>query len=177
MRKALVIIGFAAIACGGQDTATTTDAGETPPVSAVSPPSEADIEVEVDEMETAGGEQIVEVTQCLELVNAGKHAEAVAICETAVRLAPGNTDVAAALTKASAAAAMQGAAATASAAAGEAADAAGDAADAAADAADEAVDAATDAAKDAADAAGAAADSAVKGAEKKAGEAAAEAVP
>jgi hypothetical protein len=170
MRKALVIIGFAAIACGGQDTATTTDAGETPPVSAVSPPSEADIEVEVDEMETAGGAEISEVTQCLELVNAGKHAEAVAICETAVRLAPGNTDVAAALTKASAAAAMQGAAATASAAAGEAADAAGDAADAA-------VDAATDATKDAADAAGAAADSAVKGAEKKAGEAAAEAVP
>ena len=75
---------------------------ETPPVSAVQPPSGA-------------AAPTLEVTTCLELVNGGKYAEAVEICQTAATQDPTNTDVATALAKASGATAAQGAAGAASA--------------------------------------------------------------
>jgi hypothetical protein len=143
MRKALLIIGFAGLACGSQETSTSMDTGgsaageETPAVSAVQPPSETGIPEEAAEPVDA-----VEVTTCLELVDGGKYAEAVVACQTAVNLYPDNTKAAAALAKAGGATMAEGAAGAASAAAGNAADAvkgaASDAAEATGDAADNA---------------------------------------
>ena len=71
MRKALLIIGFAGLACGSQETSTSPDLGtgetETPAVSAVQPPavqppSEAALE------ETEETAEAAEVTTCLALV-------------------------------------------------------------------------------------------------------------
>jgi len=157
MRKALLIIGFAGLACGSQETSTSPDAGtgatggETPAVSAVQPPSEAatpDEAVEaVEATEAVQAGNAVEVTTCVELVTAGKYAEAVVACQTAVSLYPDNAAAADALAKATAAKLTQGAAA----AAGTASDAAktsAAAAGAASDAADSAAGAAAaDAAK------------------------------
>jgi hypothetical protein len=125
MRKALLIIGLAALACGSQETSTSTGAGEgatgaaggeTPAVSAVQPPSEATTPEEIAEPVDA-----VEVTTCVELVGAGKYADAIVACQTAVNLYPDNAKAAAALAKATAQSAGEGAAGAASAAAGEAA--------------------------------------------------------
>jgi hypothetical protein len=162
MRKALVIIGFAALACGRQETSTTapteTMGKETPPVSAVQPPSEgaaaergtaaegAAAEGAAAEAEAAAA-QPVEVTTCLELVSAAKYAEAIDVCRTAASLDPTNAAVAAALTKATTSAAAQGAAGAASAAAGAATETATGAAAGAQKAAGGAVDTAAGAAK------------------------------
>ncbi|MFI5216582.1 MAG: hypothetical protein ACHQ3O_08555 [Candidatus Limnocylindria bacterium] len=92
MRKALLIIGLAALACGSQETSTSTDAGagaaggETPAVSAVTPPSEA-----TTPEEAATAVDAIEVTTCIELVSGGKYAEALVACQTAVNLYPDNT--------------------------------------------------------------------------------------
>jgi hypothetical protein len=118
LRKALFIIALTGLACGSHETKSGATAGgmgavqtETPPVSAVQPPSGA-------------AAPTMEVTTCLELVSGGKYAEAVEICQTAASQDPTNTDVATALAKATGAAAAQGAAGEASAAAGSAADSA-----------------------------------------------------
>ncbi len=132
MRKALLIIGLAGLACGSQETGTSPDAGvtggETPAVSAVQPPSDAAIPeesaeaVEAVEVDQAG--DAVEVTTCLGLVTDGKFAEAVVACQTAIELYPDSTKAAEALAKAtaSAGAAGAGAAGAAGAAAGSAAE-------------------------------------------------------
>ena len=150
MRKALLIIGFAGLACGSQETSTSPDTGaaggETPAVSAVQPPSEA-----ITPEEAAEPIEPVEVTTCLALVEGGKYAEAVVACQTAVNLYPDNTAAAAALAKAGAVKLTEGAAAAAG-AASDAADSAAGAAGAASDAADSAA-AAAGAASDAADSA------------------------
>ena len=122
LRKAIFIIAFAGLACGSQETSQSTPGAgatggteggaaeveiETPPVSAIQPPS------------STGPAPSAEAVSCLELVSGGKYAEAVVICQTAANQDPTNTDVATALAKAGAATAAQGAAGAASAAAGE----------------------------------------------------------
>jgi hypothetical protein len=62
------------------------------------------------------------VTTCIELVTAGKYAEAVVACQTAVSLYPDNAAAADALAKATAAKATEGAGAAAAGAAGAAAE-------------------------------------------------------
>ncbi len=115
LRKALFIFALTGLACGSHETKSGATAGgmgavqtETPPVSAVQPPSGA-------------AAPTLEVTTCLDLVSGGKYAEAVEICQTAATQDPSNTDVATALAKATGAAAAQGAAGAATAAAGGAA--------------------------------------------------------
>lgn len=130
MRKALLIIGLAGLACGSQETGTSPDAG-TPAVSAVQPPSE-DALADAEEVDP------VEVTTCVALVEQSKYAEAVVACQTAVELYPDNTKAAAALAKAGGATMVEGAGAAAGAAAGNAAQGVKDAASAAADATKEA---------------------------------------
>ncbi len=108
MRKALLIIGLAGLACGSQETTSPdagTTGGDTPAVSAVQPPSDATIPeesaaVEAVEIDQAG--DAVEVTTCLGLVTDGKFAEAVVACQTAVELYPDNAKAAEALAKATA---------------------------------------------------------------------------
>jgi hypothetical protein len=144
LRKALFVIAFATLACGSQETTTTTPAAggmgaietETPPVSAVQPTP-------------AAPTPTVEAVSCLELVDAGKYAEAVVICQTAATQDPSNTSVAAALAKAGAATAAEGAVGAAAAAAGNAGQAVTDAAAGAAAATGDAIDAAAETAKDA----------------------------
>ena len=146
MRKALLIIGFAGLACGSRETSTSPDMGaaetETPAVSAVQPPSEA-----TTPGEDAEPVEAIEVTTCLALVESGKYAEAVLACQTAANLYPDNTAVAAALAKAGGATMVEGAAGAASAAAGNAVDSVKDAASAAAEATGDAAKRAKDAVK------------------------------
>jgi hypothetical protein len=151
MRKALLIIGLAGLACGSQETGTSPDAGttgaDTPAVSAVQPPSE----------ESMPAGDPVEVTTCVALVDEGKYAEGVVACQTAVELYPDSTKAAAALAKAGGANMAEGAGAAAGSAAGNAADAVKDAAKATGDAIEDAAgtrtnEAAKDAAEDAEDA-------------------------
>jgi len=148
LRRALFIIALAGLACGSQEGSQSTPATdttgatgaveiETPPVSAVQPPSEA------------APAPSAETISCLELVSGGKYAEAVVICQTAATQDPTNTEVATALAKAGAATAAQGAAGAASAAAGNAMQGAKDAASGAAAATAGAIDAAADSAKSA----------------------------
>jgi len=143
MRKALLIMGLAGLACGSQETSTSTDAGatagETPAVSAVQPPSEGEFPEEAEPVEA------VEVTTCLTLVDQGKYGEAVVACQTAVELYPDNTAAAAALAKAGGATMVEGSAAAASAAAGNAVEGVKDAASAAAEATGDAARSAKDA--------------------------------
>jgi TolA-binding protein len=114
MRKALLIIGLAGLACGSQETSTSPDmgaaGGETPEVSAVQPPSEEAMPEEaaepveaVEAVEAVQAGDAVEVTTCVELVTSGKYAEAVVACQTAVSLYPDNAAAADALAKATAA--------------------------------------------------------------------------
>jgi len=127
LRKALFVIAFATLACGSQETSTTTPAGEgaaAPEVSAVQPG------------EAAAPAPTVETVSCLELVSVGKYAEAVLVCQTAANQDPTNTEVQAALAKAGAATAAEGAAGAVGAAAGNAADEVKDAAEATGDALD-----------------------------------------
>jgi len=150
MRKALLIIGLAGLACGSQETATSPDAAntdtETPAVSAVQPPSEAAMpEAAVEAVEP------VEVTTCLALVEQGKNAEAVVACQTAVELYPENIKAANALAKAGGSSMLEGAGAAAGAAADAAADAVKGAASATADAAKGAANATGEAIGDATD--------------------------
>jgi len=166
LRKALVIVAFATLACGSQDSSTSATGGseETPPVSAVQP--------------AAGGAQpTAETVSCLELVSVGKYAEAVVVCQTAASQDPTNTDVQAALAKAGAANAAQGAAGAASAAADSAVQGAEDAAAAVGDAASAAAGAANEAAANAAAATGEAIDSAADSAKSAVDSAAEKATP
>ena len=144
MRKALLIIGLAGLACGSQETSTSPDTGaaggETPEVSAVQPPSE-----QAMPEEAAEPEEPAEVTACLALVEAGKYAEAVVPCQTAANLYPDNAAAAAALAKAGGATMVEGAAGAASAAAGSAVEGVKDAASAAAEATGDAAESAKDA--------------------------------
>ena len=135
MRKALLIIAFAGLACGSQETSTSPDTGaagtETPAVSAVQQPAAVQPPSEVTTPEgTLDAAEAVEVTTCLELVQDGKFAEAVVLCQAALNLYPDNVEVADALAKAGAAKAAEGSA--------RAAEGASDAADAAAGAASDA---------------------------------------
>lgn len=149
LRKALFVMAFATLACGSQETTTTPSEGaaggmgaietETPPVSAVQPGG-------------AAPTPTVETTTCLELVESGKYAEAVVICQTAVNQDPSNTAVAAALAKAGTATAAEGVAGAASAAAGNAVEGVKDAASAMGDAASGAAAATGEAVSDAASA-------------------------
>ena len=143
MRKALLIIALAGLACGSRESSTSTDTAttpsQTPPVSAVQPPSEGNVPADTAAVEP------VEVTTCLELVEAGKNAEAVVACQTAVELYPENTKAAAALAKANASGTVQGAA-------DAAVQGVKDAANATAGAAKDAAHATSEAVKDAADA-------------------------
>jgi hypothetical protein len=149
MRKALLIVALAGLACGSRET-TTTDTGatttETPAVSAVQPPAEGNLPDDTAAVEP------VEVTTCVELVEAGKNAEAVVACQTAVELYPENTKAATALAKAGGSNMIEGAAGAASAAAGAAVEGVKDAASATGEAVKDAANATTEAAKDAADA-------------------------
>ena len=134
MRRALLIIGFAGLACGSQETSTSTTSpgatgSQTPPVSAVQPPAAQPPSDAAMPEEGAEPVDAVEVTTCLALVDAGKYGEAVVACQTAVNLYPDNAKAAAALAKAGASTAAGAASAAADAAQG-AADAAQDAADA-----------------------------------------------
>lgn len=136
MRKALLIIGFAGLACGSQETSTSPDAGGagggTPEVSAVQPPSEGAIPEEaaeaVEAVEAVQAGDAVEVTTCVGLVTAGKYAEAVVACQTAVNLYPDNAAAADALAKAGAAQAAESATSAGAGALGGAAEGAKDAA-------------------------------------------------
>lgn|GEM_PF-4030877 len=109
----LAIASLVALACGSaNDSGSTSNAAaqsgstaNTPPVSAQAP----------------GGDTAVlpSVTSCLSLVRAGSYAEAISPCVEAVKNAPDNAEVAAALAQARSAVSAN--AAKAQAAAGEAA--------------------------------------------------------
>lgn len=164
LRKALFVIAFAALACGSQETTTSTPGtaggmgavdtdAETPPVSAVQPSEGAPTPT-------------VEAVSCLELVELGKYAEAVVICQTATNQDPTNTAVATALAKAGTATAAEGVAGATSAAAGNAVEGVKDAASATGQAVKDAASATGEAVKDAASATS----DAVTGADEKATE-------
>jgi hypothetical protein len=101
MRKALLIIGFAGLACGSQETSTSPDLGEgeatTPAVSAVAPPSE--VTTPEAAAGPAAGTGTSEVSNCVGLAEEGKYDEALVACQAAASLYPNNNEVAAALAK------------------------------------------------------------------------------
>jgi len=148
MRRALLIIALAGLACGSRESSTSADTSttgtKTPAGSAVQPPAEGNLPADTAAVEP------VEVTTCLELVEAGKNAEAVVACQTAVELYPENTKAATALAKAGGSNMVEGAAAATSAAAGAAVQGVKDAAHATGEAAKDAAHATGDAIEDAA---------------------------
>ena len=127
----IVLFAAAAVACGSGDSGTTGTNGGADASAVSAARVVEDVEAGKDAEATAAPDP--SVASCLDLVRAGRLLEAVAPCTEALRNAPDNRDVAAALGRAKAAAAEQ-----ASAAAQAAVDGAGAvASDAAANAVDE----------------------------------------
>jgi hypothetical protein len=101
-RYIVLLLAVGAIACNGQKVETGESSG---PLSDTGPVSSAPGESE------AGAVIHPSVTSCLDLVRAGRFADAIAPCTEAVRRAPDNQQVADALGRAREGAAQQAAAA------------------------------------------------------------------
>lgn len=92
-RLAVTLSMFALLACGGTDTAQTSDSEAMPPVSAV---GEAAPAPEIPEP-TAAPEPAPEVASCLNLIRQQQFQEALPTCMAALEVDPDNLEVKAAI--------------------------------------------------------------------------------
>lgn len=132
-RIASVTLLVAALACGSGDSGDSESPQGAPSQAAPSQASKSSTtSSKVDVADDAEQEATLHpsVPRCLDLVRAGELVEAVSPCTEALKNAPGNDEVAAALEKARTAASEQATAAATDAASGAAAGATGDAASA-----------------------------------------------